>query len=123
MVPESQFDRWRHDLTTNLKKAGEALADDDDKRFQLAVLAIDMTNRVMLAERLGMLSLALNRNDEVLAQVLDRVGSGEKIAERLIKSLESVESDLPEDAQLNLNFLETWLAPESGISFTPPDKS
>jgi hypothetical protein len=82
-----------------------------------------MTNRVMLVERLGMLSLSLNRNDEVLAEVLDQLHSGQNIAERLIKALESVETDLPEDAVLNLSFLEAWLHPESGISFTPPDKS
>lgn len=122
MVPESQFDGWRKDLVSNVRKAGEALKDDDQKRFQLATMVIEMTGRVMMAERVGMLALALNRNDEVLGEVMDRLGSGEKIVERMIMTLEGHEADLPEEVEVGIALMESWLHPET-VQFTPPDKS
>lgn len=123
MVGESQFEKWRKDFASNMEKLGKALADDDDKRARLAEAAMRGIPTIMMAERIGLLALSLNRNDEVLAQYIDRTQSGEQIVERLINALSKMEGDLPEELEVLQDFAMSWLRNEGDIIFKPPPQS
>lgn len=123
MVGESQHTAWRKDIMNNLKKAMEA--GDDSVRREIALAMIDATSKVMIAERIGQLAWALNRNDEVISELHDRITTGEQIAERLVAALQLMDEkgELSEGAVAALTMIEDWLVPDGPVKFNPPSPS
>lgn len=123
MVGESQHTAWRKNIMENLKKAIQA--GDDSVRREIALAMIDATSKVMIAERIGQLAWALNRNDEVIAELHDRITTGEQIGERLVTALQAADErgDLSEGVELSLTMLEDWLVPDGPVKFNPPQPS
>lgn len=122
MVGESQFTSWRKDIMKNISKALEE--SDGSARREVALAAVSATAQVMMAERIGQLSWAVNRNDEMLSVLHDRITTGEQIAERLVHALNQADDgNLPEGAILCLTMMEDWLAPDGPVKFNPPDRS
>lgn len=126
MVGEAQHSQWRDDIRNNIKKAMNAMSitvDDPREAARLGMeanIAMEVNKiiaGVMLAERLGDLSFAIYRNDEIVAALSDDLTKGRGLVERLLDQVKDVKDKLdPEDFEE----VEQWIANESEIADPKP---
>lgn len=128
MATESQFDLWRKDIVSGIRKAVEASADknggevSESDRAWLAVNSSAVTSNVMIAERLGQIVQLLTQSgDERFVEMSERIRTGEQILGRIVETAETSDLDLEDEVMVSITMAEDWLNPEGVVGFATPE--
>jgi hypothetical protein len=118
VVNEAQHRRWRDDIRANIDKANKAAGESSGGRFSVALTAIEVTSRVILAERISELAQAILHNDETVSRLHDANLEAETILDGLASHNFDIEPSLEMVMGLQAQ-AESWIAAHGSIGEVP----